>query len=212
MVPHRLRLSSLVLSLPQDRAKPPSYPLVQRSKGRLMTVLEILKPAPRRAVHVFDYYLKASSVVALGLSPDRVLQLLQALRARPFHPSLEVVPKEVKPDLFQSGIHNPRFLRMKPKSSFRRPFLHLFKRFFGFFSAPAQDDKVVCVSHHLVSKLGHFVVQLIQVDITQQRADYPTNNVVKRPFRGVIQKGVSPLETRRSPDPFRLRLASPVPG
>src|SRR6266478_3976120 len=205
MVPHRLRLSSLSLPLPQDRAKPPSYPPVQRSEGRLMTVLEILNPASRRAVHVFDDYLKASSVVALRLPPDRVLQLLQALRAWPFQPLLEVVPKEVKPGLLHPGIHDPRLLRMKRQSGFRRPSLHLFKRFFGFFSAPAHNDKVICVSHHLVSKLGHLVVKLVQVDVAQHRAVHPTNNVVNRPSRGVIQKGVSPLETRRLPAPFRLR-------
>jgi hypothetical protein len=68
---------------------------------------------------------------------------------------------------------------MKRQSGFRRPSLHLFKRSFGFFSAPAQNDKVIRVSHHLVSKLAHLVVQLIQVDVTQQRADDSTNNVVK---------------------------------
>src|SRR6266849_4303150 len=120
MVPHRLRLSSLALSPPQDCPKPPSYPSVQRFEGRLMTVLEILKPASRRAVHVFDDYLKASPVVALRLSPDRVLQLLQALLAWPAQPSLEVVPKEVEPRLFQPGVHNPRFLRMKRQSNIAR--------------------------------------------------------------------------------------------
>src|SRR5882672_1996435 len=181
MVPHRLRLSSLSLSLPQDCAKPPSYPPVQRSEGRLMTVLEILKPASSRAVHVFDDYLKASPVVALRLSPDRVLQLLQALRAWPFQPLLEVVPEEVKPGLLHPGIHDPRLLRMKRQSGFRRPSLHLFKRFFGFSSAPAHNDKVIRVSHHLVSKLGHLVVKLVQVDVTQQRADHRS---LRRPSFG----------------------------
>src|SRR4029078_9585126 len=115
-----------------DRAKPPPYPLVQWSEGRLMTVFEVLKPAPRRAVYVFDDYLKASSVVALRLPPYRVRDLLQALLAWPFQPLLEVVPKEVKPDLLQSGVHYPRLLRMQRQSGFRRPSAHFLKRSFGF--------------------------------------------------------------------------------
>src|SRR6267143_2026309 len=176
MVPHRLRLSSLSLSLPQDCAKPPSYPPVQRSEGRLMTVLEILKPASSRAVHVFDDYLKASSVVALRLSPDRVLQLLQALRAWPFQPLLEVVPEEVKPGLIHPGIHDPRLLRMKRQSGFRRPSLHLFKRFFGSFAAPAHHRvhhflRQVPSQHLYHSSIRHFLLHSRHQPLVRDRVE-----------------------------------------
>ena len=65
-------------------------------KGRAMAVFEVLKPAPQRAVDVFDDHLQALAVGASRLGPNRVLELLQALLPRPLHASLEVIAQKVK--------------------------------------------------------------------------------------------------------------------
>jgi hypothetical protein len=155
MVPHRLRLSSLSLSLPQDCAKPPSYPPVQRSEGRLMTVLEIFKPASRRAVHVFDDYLKASPVVALRLSPNRVLQLLLAFGTRPLALARSGT-QEVKSDLLlrtsrSASSQGAASVRLPP--SICSPLQALFRLLLG----SGSGSQVIRVSHHLISEPRHLV-------------------------------------------------------
>ncbi|MNC79866.1 hypothetical protein D3C75_1324700 [compost metagenome] len=67
---------------------------------------------------------------------------------------------------FLSVVHNLRFLRMylQAKLSFKQPshsLHHSFCSLLGF----ATDDKIVGVTRHPVSSLGHELVQWMQVDV-----------------------------------------------
>ena len=88
--------------------------------------------------------------VRLVLDADRVLVLLQALRARPTIAALEVVPQEVEATRL-GGIHDPRLLGMELQAGRSRPRLHLRQRPLGLFSATAQDHEVVGIPHHLIA-------------------------------------------------------------
>src|SRR5215472_12382492 len=65
--------------LAQDVAQPSTEPAVERGKSRAVTVFEVLKPAAQRWVEVLDDLGQAVPRRALGLSPDRVFEFLQAL-------------------------------------------------------------------------------------------------------------------------------------
>src|SRR5436309_13545328 len=55
----------LPLALAQDTPQPHPHPGVQRSEGAAMTMFEILKPAPQRAIDVLDDH---PQTMALGAS------------------------------------------------------------------------------------------------------------------------------------------------
>ena len=65
--------SPAALAFAEDAAYPHPNPAVQPRKRVLVTVLEILKPAPGRAIDVRDDVLQALTVRALGLAADRSL-------------------------------------------------------------------------------------------------------------------------------------------
>src|SRR5215212_2891422 len=136
-----------------------------------MAVLEVLKPAPTHRVDSVDDRLQAEAVRALGMATDRVLVLLQALLARPTIAALEVVPKEVEAARL-GGVHDARLVGMKLQTGSCRPRLHLRQGLLGLLSATTQDDEVVGIPHHLVTLIGHSVVERVQVDVGQQGTDY----------------------------------------
>jgi len=174
MVTERSGSPAFPAPLSQDAAQAAPYPPVDGFKGRPMAVFKILIPAFQRPVDVRDDRLQALPVRALRLRLDRLFQLLHILRAWPSQAPLEVIPEEVEPSILLPGVNDPRLLRVKCQSCFCRPSPHLFQRLLGFFFASAQDYEVVCVSYHLISELFHPLIQLVQVDIAQQRADSGT--------------------------------------
>src|SRR3954471_19829539 len=69
-------------------------PAVEPLERPLVAVLEIFKPAPERRVEAGDDREEATAGGTLGLLPDRLLELGQALRARAASAVLEPVTQE----------------------------------------------------------------------------------------------------------------------
>ena len=88
--------SSQANTVPEDTAQPHPNPLVQWRERELMAVFKVFKPAHQGAVDVRDGFLQAFAVGTSGFGPDGVLELLEALLARPTIASLEVVAQEVE--------------------------------------------------------------------------------------------------------------------
>ena len=55
-------------------------------------------------------------------------------------------------------VHRAGFVRMQGQSSFRHPFPELCERGVGFFLTTAEDDHVVGIPYHFISKLCHLPV------------------------------------------------------
>ena len=68
----------LPLALAQDTPQPHPHPGVQRSEGAAMTMFEILKPAPQRAIDVFDDHPQTMALGASRLGTNRVFKLPDA--------------------------------------------------------------------------------------------------------------------------------------
>src|SRR6058998_1958008 len=67
----------------QEASQPPAYPLVERTERRVVAVLEVSEPAAQRPVEIGDDARQAVPRGAFGLVADRVLELSDALVARP---------------------------------------------------------------------------------------------------------------------------------
>src|SRR5882672_1293209 len=156
----------------QEASQPPADPAVHQSECRAMAVLEVLEPSSQGAVHVRDDHGKALSRGSFGLGADRILELRQALLARPATARLEVIAEEVKAVFLR--VHQPRLGRMQRQPGLRRPSLHLGQGIGRFLRAATQDHEVVCISHHLEPALGHQMVEPIEIDVAQQRAHHST--------------------------------------
>src|ERR1700720_3001282 len=76
----------------QDVPQTSADPSVERRERLAMAVLEVFKPAPQRAVGIHDDRGQAGPGRALGLRPDRVLQLPKALGARTAVAAREPIP------------------------------------------------------------------------------------------------------------------------
>src|SRR5437870_2181777 len=120
-------------------------------------MFEVFKPAPQRAIDVSDDYLQAVALGASRLGTNRVFELPETLLPRPLHPSLEVITQKVKTAAL-GGIHNPRFNRMQPQTCLLGPLPHSFQNCCRFPLAPAQNDKVIRIPHHLASLLSHLLI------------------------------------------------------
>src|SRR5205085_9432076 len=81
------------LTLPQNATQTHADPAIQGSKGGVVAVLKVHKPALHGTVDVRDDQLQAPSLRALRLGANRVPKLLQALRSWPFQATLEVIPQ-----------------------------------------------------------------------------------------------------------------------
>src|SRR5271167_3979479 len=157
----------------QQATQPHAHPFVQGDEREAMTVLEVLKPASQGPVQVGEDGLQALPVVTPGLSSNRVLELAQALLARPTIAALEVVAEEVKAANLP-GVHNPRLDRVQGQSHREGPIPHHFQPLLGGYLSPAKHYEVVGVPHHLDPFLGHEVVERVEIDVRQQRADHGT--------------------------------------
>jgi len=158
--------------LAQEIAQPPADPAVKRSERRAMAVLEVFKPAAQRRVEVLDDLGQAVSRCAFGRRPDRILELLQTLGARPATAGREPVAQEVEA-VFR-GVDQPRLGRMQAQAGVRRPVLHCRQGCGRLLRTPAQHHKVVRISHHLKALRGHQMVERVEVNVAQQRTAHRT--------------------------------------
>src|SRR5439155_23355746 len=145
------------VSLAQDAAQPLAYPLVERFVRRPVAVLEILHPAPQAAVDVFDDVLHRVGALAFGLSPECVLQFIQAFLAWPAVASLEVVAQKIEASRL-TGVDSAGLGRMQGQPCLFHPFSYRRQCGLRLFGTGAEDDEVVCIAHHLPTLLGHQVV------------------------------------------------------
>ena len=164
------------VSLAQDAPQAHANPAIQGCEGTWATVFEVLEPTSQRAIDVSDACFEASPIGASGLDPHRLLQLLPTLLARPSLPALEVIAQEVESSRL-ADIDDASLVRMQCQSRLRSPLLHPFKRPLGFCLASTHDDEVIRIPNHLIPFLAHEVVQGIQVDVRQQRAEDSSNTV-----------------------------------
>jgi hypothetical protein len=81
-----------------------------------------IKPAPHHRIEVGDDPFQAAPHHLPGFRSDGVLELRQALRARPSLARLEVTPKKVKS--IRPRVHQPRLGRMQGQTGLRRPVPH----------------------------------------------------------------------------------------
>ncbi len=66
------------------------------------------------------------------------------------------------------------FVRVQTQAIFRHPSADIHQGGVGLFAAAAKHHEVVRVSHYPMSQGRHALVQRVQVDVRQQRADYRT--------------------------------------
>src|SRR6516162_9608339 len=150
--------------------QPHAHPFVQGDEHESTTVLEVLKPASQGPVQVREDGLQALSVVTPGLGPNRVLELVQALLAGPTFAACEVITQEVKAAVLR-GVHHPCLDRVQGQSHGRGPVPHPFQRLLSGYLSPAKYHEVVRISHPLDPLLGHEMVERVEIDVRQQRAD-----------------------------------------
>ena len=122
-----LSFSSATCSPSQDATEPSSDVTIDRSERISFAVFVVFKPASQGSVEVLADRRHAPPLAPPGLRPDRVLEAVHALLARPFHASLEVVAQEVEAP-WPARFHDPRFLRMQGEPFFGHPFPHLLQR------------------------------------------------------------------------------------
>src|SRR5208282_5633975 len=158
------------LAVSEDAAQSPQHPVIEVGEDEFSAMLEVLKPAAQSPIQVRDDGREALPVRAPALDTNRVLQLGQALASGPTFPPFEVIPQKVEA-AFGCGVYDPRLGRVQLQSRCRGPALYPFQRLAGFRLAPAQNHEVIRVPHHLESGLSHQVVERIEIEIGEQRAD-----------------------------------------
>ena len=121
----------------KDTAQTHAYPAVQRGKGRVMTVFEVLKPAREGPVHIQDDRRKTVTVGALGLGSETVFQFPETLGPRPSHTPLKVITQKIEP---ASGgrIDDPGLGGVQTQTGLGRPVLNKSQRNMRLSLRPAQ--------------------------------------------------------------------------
>ncbi len=99
-------VAAFLLALEEDAPQAPPYPTVQTTKHvRVRSVFEVFKPPARRPVDARNDHAQAVPMLTRRLGPNRVLEPLDALVARPALPTFEVVAQKVEALL--GGIDKP---------------------------------------------------------------------------------------------------------
>src|SRR5712691_2480856 len=106
-------------------------------------------------------------------APNRRFQLGHTLSSRPAVATLKVIAQKVKATSLR-GIDDAGLFRMQAQASLRRPLLHFGERRSGLGFAAAENDEVVCITHHLIPTVSHLMVQRVKIDVRQQRANHRT--------------------------------------
>ena len=189
----------------EDAAQPHPYPSVQSGKRPLAAVLKVPKPAPKDRIELCDGQEQTLAGGPFRRRSDRVLELVQAFRSWSAGAFLEPIAQEVEG--FGLGVDQPRLGRMQGQAGFRRPLSHDFQGTGRVLRASAQDHEIIRVAHHLKAPIDHQVVERVEVDVAQQRADHAPNNVASHLVGGDVQKGTDSPGKRYAPPLRRFRLA-----
>ena len=94
-------------------------------------MLKIPEPAFQCEIQIRADGLHTSSIAASGFAPYGVLELIQALFARPFLSPFKMVAKEVEPSSL-AGLHDPCLSGVQLQSVFFYPLADLFQRLLRF--------------------------------------------------------------------------------
>jgi hypothetical protein len=158
-----------------SRAQPTPDRSVDGLEDVRVGMLEVAEPAAQGAIEIGDDALEAVAPIASRFLPDRVLELVQALLAHEPLASLEPVTEELEPLPRHPAVADMRLRRMQRQAVRRDPRSNLGQRGVGVLARPAQDHEVVCVPHHPEASRSHQLVQRVEIDVGQQRADYALN-------------------------------------
>ena len=158
-------------TFPEYAAQAHAYPGVQRSKGSIMAVFEILKPAFEGPVDIRDNREETMAIITPGLVTDRIPEFRQTLTPGPAYAPFKMITQKVEAAA-NGRINDAGFGRVQSKASLGRPSLNHSQgdKSLGF--RATQNDEVVGVSDHIDTVLGHQMVKRVQVDIGQQRTQH----------------------------------------
>ena len=192
-----------LLAFTQTRPQAPAHEAIEPRKGPRRRVLKVLKPAPQHRVQLLDDLFQRHRPGTPGPLPDAVLQRLQALAAHRPPPTLEPVAQELKPLPRLQTVAHVRLVRMQPQAIRFDPPPHPRQRRLGLRLAAAEDHKVVRIPHQSMPGLLQRLIQPVQVEIRQQRAQDSCNT------KGNLQATPGCLKVRRVEGRYGRRHSSP---
>jgi len=155
----------------EDAPQATSYPLVKARKGSPITMLEVFKPSPKRAVHIGNNAFHRVPVGSPRFRANGFLQLYQTLLPRPSSPSLKMIPKEVKPLARGAHVYQSCLLGMQPESFLHHLPLQKSQRLCRFLPTATQDDQIIRIAHHPKSSCCHRSIHRVQIQVRQQWTD-----------------------------------------
>src|SRR6266481_5572402 len=180
---------ALTIRSPHDASHPPmgtqhtaqaaAYPAVERGERRAVAVLEVDEPAPQPRIEVVDDRPQASARGPTRLGTDGILELLQALVARPVTAVGEAVAQELK--ALRPRVDQVCLGWVQGQAGLRRPVLDHRQGSGRLCFTATQHHEVVGIAHHLEALPGHRLVQWVEVDVAQQRRDH---RALRRAFLG----------------------------
>ena len=88
--------TSTAKTFPEYAAQAHAYPGVERSKGRVMAVFEVLKPAFKGPIDIRDNREETMATGTSGLCSDRIFEFLFALTPGPAHAPLKMITQKVE--------------------------------------------------------------------------------------------------------------------
>src|SRR5260370_1259135 len=103
--------AALSMASAQDASQSHPHPAVDGRKRRPVPVLEVLEPASQYRVEAGDDGFQAVAIVSLREVADLVLELHEALAARPLLVALEAVAEEVESSRLASAFHTSHLAR-----------------------------------------------------------------------------------------------------
>ena len=154
-------------AFPQNAAKAAAKPLVEIPKHvAIAAVLKIAKPATKCLIHLDDHALHGIPVRTFRFAAESVLQLLEALAPGPVFlaPKLETQKREA----LHTRVHGPCLALVQRQAGCGHPRLNQRQSRIGGFARTTQHHKVIGISDHFKTGIGHQVVQWIKIDVTQQ--------------------------------------------
>jgi glycerol-3-phosphate dehydrogenase len=158
----------------QERPQSTPEKAVERAENPALGVFEVVEPAPQHRIQTADDLLRLRPSVRRVWLRIFVLQRLQALVAHPAPSRLEAVAQELEALAHKPAVAHMGLVRMQLQTFRSDPRTHHVQRMDRLGSAPAQNHEVVGVTHHRQTQPGQLHVQIVQVQIRQQRADHRT--------------------------------------
>src|SRR6202045_1364624 len=162
---------TLLRLLEQKRAQPPADKLVEHVKGARVRVLEVFEPAVQQRIEISDDDRETLPACSSCLCPDAILEPVQALLADKTPADFEPIAEELEPFPALPAVADMRLARMQTQAVVRHPGTYLCQGSVRLLAALTQNHEVVRIAHHPIAASCHQLIQRVQVDVSQQRAD-----------------------------------------